>query len=645
MSDSARDGSTTWSVAAANAGETGDARLAGRRRRLSRELVGELLERTRLLGRGDDGHRDAQLFDPAGEVVAQPLGPLLPERGDDHVVVGPVREHLPDRLERVRAAEQAVGGRAPRPSRSRRLVGWSRTSSPGSTPGLDVRDQPAKRRGEGRRRGASTAWRRVGADAFEWVEGGARARVLRRRDHLHAPEEEVRVAAERPAQPGRRAGLPVARHHAARGTSPLKQFADQSRRRRRRRPANGRAAPVFRHSERRGAEAPSRSVSLTTSPAAASRTRGGERVIGHETEARERGVAEHAVERRGAGRLRSGKQPGAQSCEARSPMTPAGDTGLPQQDAEPTSRGAPPPRASQDRVPPAVRARRRSVMLPFEEVVAALGPPQRARPRRADDPAGLDRRHRRPPARRVRPRASGPPPPACAPAGRGSRPPAGAARRCRRSTSTASASCTSSRTATTACRSPARTATRTSRPTSSEVRDRGRRRPRAHAARPPLKRHERVFRERVPLPRRLRDRIQLRDEWRYAQLATRSRPGAARQPRARAAPLARRDRRGVVPRGVRAGRRGLGEAGIGGEGTETERYLRIAMLRSCCCRPTSGPTRSSSSCSARSALPRPMTTRWCTRSSRRWSEPAGRCVAPSRGKGGVPAAPDRFAKP
>src|SRR3954471_13503933 len=35
----------------------------------------------------------------------------------------------------------------------------------------------------------------------------------------------------------------------------------------------------------------------------------------------------------------------------------------------------------------------------------------------------------------------------------------------------------------------------------------------------PLKRHERVFRERVPLPAEHRDRIEYSDEWRYAQLA------------------------------------------------------------------------------------------------------------------------------
>ena len=72
---------------------------------------------------------------------------------------------------------------------------------------------------------------------------------------------------------------------------------------------------------------------------------------------------------------------------------------------------------------------------------------------------------------------------ACAGAGSGSPPRAGAARRCRRSTSTGSASCTSSRTATTACRSRGRWATRTSRRTCARCRQ-ARRRPRAAAARP-----------------------------------------------------------------------------------------------------------------------------------------------------------------
>jgi hypothetical protein len=96
----------------------------------------------------------------------------------------------------------------------------------------------------------------------------------------------------------------------------------------------------------------------------------------------------------------------------------------------------------------------------------------------------------------------------------------------------------------------------------------------------PLKRHERVFRERVPLPAALRDRIRLSDEWRYAQLATHVEAWGLRASHARERLLSRAEiaeawfhdeYEPVVE--VLSGAR------IGGEGTETERYLRIAMLR------------------------------------------------------------------
>ena len=96
----------------------------------------------------------------------------------------------------------------------------------------------------------------------------------------------------------------------------------------------------------------------------------------------------------------------------------------------------------------------------------------------------------------------------------------------------------------------------------------------------PLKRHERVFHERVPLPATMRDRIQLSDEWRYAQLATLIEAWGLRASYARECLLSReeiaeawfRDEYEPV---VEV----LSEDNIGGEGTETERYLRIAMLR------------------------------------------------------------------
>jgi hypothetical protein len=96
----------------------------------------------------------------------------------------------------------------------------------------------------------------------------------------------------------------------------------------------------------------------------------------------------------------------------------------------------------------------------------------------------------------------------------------------------------------------------------------------------PLKHHERVFHERVPLPRTARRRIQLSDEWRYAQLAMLVESWGLRASYALEQLLSReavaaawfRDEYEPV---VRV----LNEAGIGGRGTETERYLRIAMLR------------------------------------------------------------------
>src|SRR4051812_26118949 len=96
----------------------------------------------------------------------------------------------------------------------------------------------------------------------------------------------------------------------------------------------------------------------------------------------------------------------------------------------------------------------------------------------------------------------------------------------------------------------------------------------------PLKRHERVFHERVPLPRELADQIQLSDEWRYAQLASLIESWAYRASLERGHLLSRREMaktwfheeyEPIVDM--------LREVGLGGGGTETERYLRIAMLR------------------------------------------------------------------
>jgi hypothetical protein len=96
----------------------------------------------------------------------------------------------------------------------------------------------------------------------------------------------------------------------------------------------------------------------------------------------------------------------------------------------------------------------------------------------------------------------------------------------------------------------------------------------------PLKRHERVFHERVPLPPAMRDRIQLSDEWRYAQLATLIESWGYRASLERERVM---DRPELALRWFREEYEPmvamLREAEIGGGGIETERYLRVAMLR------------------------------------------------------------------
>ena len=96
----------------------------------------------------------------------------------------------------------------------------------------------------------------------------------------------------------------------------------------------------------------------------------------------------------------------------------------------------------------------------------------------------------------------------------------------------------------------------------------------------PLKRHERVFNERVPLPAAMRNRIELSDEWRYAQLATLIEAWGLRASYAREQLLSRAE---VAQAWFREEYEPvvevLSEAQIGGEGTDTERYLRIAMIR------------------------------------------------------------------
>jgi hypothetical protein len=96
----------------------------------------------------------------------------------------------------------------------------------------------------------------------------------------------------------------------------------------------------------------------------------------------------------------------------------------------------------------------------------------------------------------------------------------------------------------------------------------------------PLKAHERMFHERVPLQREARARIQLSDEWRYAQLASIVESWGFRASHARERLLTREEMAEAwfteeyepVVEVLRA-------EGFGGGGSETERYLRIAMLR------------------------------------------------------------------
>jgi hypothetical protein len=96
----------------------------------------------------------------------------------------------------------------------------------------------------------------------------------------------------------------------------------------------------------------------------------------------------------------------------------------------------------------------------------------------------------------------------------------------------------------------------------------------------PLKRHERVFHERVPLPPAERAQIQLSDEWRYAQLGTLVEGWGYRASHERGRLLSREEvaiawfREEYEPVVAL-----LREAAVGGPGSDTDRYLRLAMLR------------------------------------------------------------------
>jgi len=96
----------------------------------------------------------------------------------------------------------------------------------------------------------------------------------------------------------------------------------------------------------------------------------------------------------------------------------------------------------------------------------------------------------------------------------------------------------------------------------------------------PLKSHERLFRERVPLPPEAEKRIDLKDEWRYAALAEAVEAWGFRVIQETGEPMNRqqvaeawfRDEYEPVVKMLR-------EGGLLSSGSETEAYMRVATLR------------------------------------------------------------------
>ena len=96
----------------------------------------------------------------------------------------------------------------------------------------------------------------------------------------------------------------------------------------------------------------------------------------------------------------------------------------------------------------------------------------------------------------------------------------------------------------------------------------------------PLKSHQRLFEERVPLPDKQREQIKLSDEWRYAALAEAVEAWGFRASQARGEPMSRaevaqawfRDEYQPVVEMLR-------EAGLVRRGSETEVYMRVSHLR------------------------------------------------------------------
>jgi hypothetical protein len=96
----------------------------------------------------------------------------------------------------------------------------------------------------------------------------------------------------------------------------------------------------------------------------------------------------------------------------------------------------------------------------------------------------------------------------------------------------------------------------------------------------PLKSHQRLFHERVPLPEDARSRIQLSDEWRYAALAEAVEAWGFRAIQDRGEPMSRAE---VAEAWFRSEYEPvvemLREADLVRKGTETEVYMRVSHLR------------------------------------------------------------------
>jgi hypothetical protein len=96
----------------------------------------------------------------------------------------------------------------------------------------------------------------------------------------------------------------------------------------------------------------------------------------------------------------------------------------------------------------------------------------------------------------------------------------------------------------------------------------------------PLKHHERIFFERVPLPQELRSRIRLTDEWRYAQLAALIEARGFRESHARGRLLSREELALIwFHEQYEPIVAVLRDEKTGGPGTDTDRYLRFILLR------------------------------------------------------------------